>query len=428
MSDPASRILSHGLGLMALAVFLYRTTTATLLAALQGLNSLRRRRLLEEGAIQHGPLAQLLEHPLRLRMTLYLSNQLLLVLLLGLLWPLRTAVPGGVWSLTALVLLYLWGLDLALPVFLTSGHPRPWLERLFPLYAPVHRALEPLVAGVATRIELKRDALDRARDEEDAEVQQEAVTALLEEGEAEGILQEEDRELIRNVVSFGDRVVREVMTPRTRMVAVPAEATVDEAWEAFAQSRHSRLPVRDGGIDRIVGVLLLKDVLCLPDGETKRAGELAKPPLFVPESKPVQELLRELQRARTHLAVVVDEFGGVSGLVTMEDLLEEIFGEILDEHESQTDIVDMGPGLFLVSGQTHVDDLGRRMGQDWVRDGFDTVAGMLMARLGRVPRVQESVEVEGARLTVIRMEGARITQVKVEQIPNSSAPGMMGPE
>ncbi len=136
----------------------------------------------------------------------------------------------------------------------------------------------------------------------------------------------------------------------------------------------------------------------------------------MPESKPVAELLRDLQRARTQLALVVDEFGGVSGLVTMEDLLEEVFGEIQDEHEAPAGLVEQTPGVWFVSGQAHVEDVATTLGFTWERDGFDTLAGLVMARLGRVPAAQESVAVEGALLTVLRMEGTRIVQVRVQRL------------
>jgi len=271
-----------------------------------------------------------------------------------------------------------------------------------------------LVNPVARSIERQR-AEDRARDDEEEETTNEAVTALLEEGEAEGILEAEDRELIRNVVSFGDTVVREVMTPRTRIVALPLEATVLEAWAVFTTSRHSRLPVYEGSIDQVRGVLLVKDLMQLPDGAKPPLASLMKPPHFVPESKPVADLLRDLQRARTQLALVVDEFGGVSGLVSLEDLLEEVFGEIQDEHEAPAGLVEQEPGTWLVSGQTHVEEVAEALGVEWERDGFDTLAGLVMARLGRVPKAQEAVDVEGARLTVLRMEGTRIAQVRVER-------------
>ena len=398
----------------ALAVLIYRGLMAILLAAFHAIPSLQRRLLLEEGTIADPHLAGLLERPRALGMGLAFWNQVLLLVLVVLLWPMHEALPGGAWILGALVLVGLWLLDLLLPALLISRDPALWLTQLFPLYAPVQAVLGPMMDPIARMID-RRHAEERAKDDDEEDATEEAVTALLEEGEAEGILEAEDRELIRNVVTFGDTVVREVMTPRTRIVALPVTATILEAWAAFTASRHSRLPVFEGGIDHVRGVLLLKDLMQLPDGAQPPLATLLKPPHFVPESKPVADLLRDLQRARTQLALVVDEFGGVSGLVTMEDLLEEVFGEIQDEHEGHADLVEQAPGLWLVSGQAHVEDVAQALGLAWERGGFDTLAGLVMARLGHVPKPQESVSVEGALLTVLRMEGTRIVQVKVER-------------
>ncbi len=422
MSDPGAAAPPSWLLFAALALLTYRGAMGVLLSAFHAMPSLHRRRLLEEGAIDDVRLAMLLEQPRALGMGLAFWNQLLLLLLLALLWPFHPLLPGGAWTLAALLVAGLWLLDLLLPSLLTARDPALWLGQLYPLYAP---ALARLID--------RRQAEERARDDEDEDPSEEAVTALLEEGEAEGILEAEDRELIRNVVTFGDTVVREVMTPRTRIVALPLGATLAQAWEAFSTSRHSRLPVYEGGISEITaasmeqstgieqvkGILLLKDLLQVPDGEKPALTTLLKPARFVPESKPVADLLRELQRARTQLALVVDEFGGVSGLVTMEDLLEEVFGEIQDEHEAPVALVEEAPGRWLVRGEAHVEDVAQALDLSWERDGFDTLGGLVMARLGRVPRPQEAVAVEGARLTVLRMEGTRIVQVRVER----TAPG-----
>ena len=399
----------------ALAVLLYRGTMVILLSAFHAMPSLQRRRLLEEEAISDPHLAALLERSRAFGMGLRFWNQILLLLLAGLLWPFLHSLPGGAWTLGALTLIGLWLLDLVLPALLASRDPSLWLTQLFPLYAPAQAMLGPLVDPLARMID-RRHAEERSRDDEDEDATTEAVTALLEEGEAEGILEAEDSELIRNVVTFGDTVVREVMTPRTRIVALPLGATIQDAWATFTESRHSRLPVYEGSIEQVRGVLLLKDLMQLPDGAQPPLSTLLKPPHFVPESKPVAELLRDLQRARTQLALVVDEFGGVSGLVTLEDLLEEVFGEIRDEHESTADLVEQAPGVWLVTGQAHVDDVAQTLGFVWERNGFDTLAGLVMARLGRVPKSQESVAVEGARLTVLRMDGTRIVQVRVERV------------
>lgn len=395
---------------------------ASLFAALQALPSLHRRRMLEEGAIRDPRLAELMESPHVLGMGLTLWNQALLALVVVTGWSYRSLLPGGGWTLTGLVLITLWALDLVLPPLLTGKDPVGWLNRLFPFYAPLHYLLSPVTRPVALRFARRREAA-RADEPEDEVNSEEAVTALLEEGEAEGILEETDRELIRNVVTFGDTVVREVMTPRNQLKALPVEASLEEAWALFRETLHARLPVYEGNVDHVVGILLLKDLLREDPGAPKPLRELLKPPLFVPESKPVPEVLRELQRARMQMAMVADEFGGVAGLVTMEDLLEEVVGEIQDEHEAGPDIQEISPGTYLVAGQIHIEDLAQRLDLSFERDGFDTVAGLVMARLGHVPRPQESVEVEGASIKVLRMEGPRILQVRVQKLEPAQESG-----
>jgi CBS domain containing-hemolysin-like protein len=396
-------------------VLIYRAAMATLLEAFHALPSLQRRRLLEEDAIRDPMLAGLLAKPHALGLALALWNQALLLLLLSLAWPLREQVAGGGLTIALATLLYIYGLDLVLPTLLTAGNPATWINRVFPLYAFAHPLMGLLVAPLARFRERRRESLERARDPEDEEAHDEAVTALLEEGEAEGILEEEDRELIRNVVGFGDTVVREVMTPRTLIQGLPASANLEETWKAFRDGRHSRMPVYRETIDHIIGILLLKDLMQLEPGSRFDLAALLKPARFVPESKHILELLRELQRTRTQLAMVVDEYGSLSGLVSLEDLLEEVFGEIQDEHELQADIQELGPGEYLVSGQIHVEDLEEQLGLEVERDGFDTLAGLVMARLGHVPNPLETLEIPGARLTVQKMDGLRILQVHLQR-------------
>jgi CBS domain containing-hemolysin-like protein len=338
------------------------------------------------------------------------------VVLLCLLWPARDLMPAGAWIFGAATLLYIWCLDLVVPTLLTAGNPALWVERLFPWYAWAQPVLAPLVALPARFVERGREHLERVREGEAEEPNDEAVTALLEEGEAEGILEEEDRELIRNVVEFGDTLVREVMTPRTLIHGLPVTATLEQAWKAFRDNRHSRMPVYQDTIDTIVGILLLKDLMQFPPGTDLDLRALVKPAQFVPESKPILQLLRELQHNRSQLAMVVDEYGSLSGLVSLEDLLEEVFGEIRDEHEETPDLHEMAPGEYMVCGQMHVEDLERTLGLACPRDGFDTLAGLVMATLGHVPSPRETLEIPGARLTVHRMEGPRILQVHVQRL------------
>jgi CBS domain containing-hemolysin-like protein len=239
------------------------------------------------------------------------------------------------------------------------------------------------------------------------------MDAFLEEGEAEGILEEEDSELIRNVVNLSDTKVREVMTPRTRIQGISSRATLEEVWEAFRVSRNSRMPVFQNTIDAVQGVLLLKDIIQLRGQDAAEWQSLAKDPIFVPETKSTLELLRELQRARTQLAIVVDEYGAVAGLATIEDLLEEVVGEIQEEHEPAHAFCECSPGIYNVPGETHVDDLAAAIGLDLEHEGFDTVAGLVMWKLGRIPNPMETVHVENLALRVLKMDGPRIVMVEV---------------
>ena len=422
MINPSTSIIPAWLPILAGVLLFYRAAMASLLEAFHALPSLQRRRLLEEDSIPDPLLTRLLARPHALGLGIALWNQALLVLLLLLLWPVQAVLPGGAWTFLALTLLYLWAMDLALPTLLTGASPAKWIFRFFPYYSPAHRLLAPLIAPLALYVEKQREAQGREREAIDEEPSDDAVTALLEEGEAEGILEEEDRELIRNVVSFADTVVREVMTPRTSIQAVDAGASSDEVWEVFRASRHSRLPLIAGSPDEVLGVVLLKDLVQMDPGQEVDLRALVRPALFVPESKHILELLRELQRSRNQIAIVVDEFGSVSGLVTLEDLLEEVFGEIRDEHESAPEIQEVAAGCWLVSGQVHIEDLESRLEVQWERDGFDTVAGLVMARMGRVPRLRETITDQGFRFTVAGTEGARLLQVKVERLdhPESS--------
>lgn len=358
-------------------------------------------------------LARLLAQPRTLNLGIALWNQTLLFLLIMLVLLLQTKINCGIWIIVAITLAYIWGLDLVIPTLLTAGNPSVWIERLFPTYKTVYQIWAPIIAPLSKWIEHQWDYQDTTREERSEEVNDEGVTALLEEGEAEGILEEEDRELIRNVVEFGDTVVREVMTPRTLIQSIPISATIENVWKAFRNGRHSRMPVYRNTIDNIVGVLLLKDLMQLNSNEALVLEQIIKPVRFVPESKHILQLLRELQRTGNQLAMVVDEYGSLSGLISMEDLLEEVFGEIRDEHEVQDDIQELAKGEFLVCGHVHIDDLGERTGLVCRRDRFDTLAGLIMAKLGHVPTTQETLEIPGATLTVHRMEGMRILQVHI---------------
>jgi len=413
MFDPTEALFALSLPIQILliaAAALYRAGAATLLSSLHGLSSLQRRRVVEE-AEEGSLLAQVLESPSCLSLVLVFWNQALLVALLALTWPLLKSLSAPWWLLAILFLAYIWVFDVALPTLVSSGDQATWVERLFPLFAPLYKLLSPALEPLAAYREKANSTLDKAK-EEDAVPTDGAMTAFLEEGEAEGILEEEDRELIRNVVTLGDTIVREVMTPRTRINGISAEAGIDEVWEAFRLKRNSRMPIYQNTIDNIQGVLLLKDFLQIQGQDGADWRELAKSPIFVPESKPTLELLRELQRAKTQIAIVVDEYGAVAGLATVEDLLEELVGEIQEEHESSAAIAECSPGVYQMPGETHVEDLASALGIEMEHDGFDTAAGLVMWKLGRLPNPLETIHFQNLSLRVLKMEGTRIVTLE----------------
>src|SRR5919106_2808691 len=214
--------------------------------------------------------------------------------------------------------------------------------------------------------------------------------------EEEEEIEEEERELIHSIFEFGDTVVREVMVPRPDMITLKVEASRDEALEKIVEAGDFRFPLYDGDTDNIVGVLYAKDLLkkMHESAAPVKLASIARAPTFVPETKKVAELLREMQEQRVHMAIVVDEYGGTAGLVTIEDLLEEIVGEIVDEYDVETEpIVDEGNGSYVFSAKVSFDEVRERLDVDVEPDGFETVGGYVLTRLRRVPTLRETFEV-----------------------------------
>jgi putative hemolysin len=243
----------------------------------------------------------------------------------------------------------------------------------------------------------------------------EAVDAFIEAGEEEGILEESDRALIQSVVEFGDKTVREVMTPRPEITAVPVNATIEQLTEMLRSKPYSRVPVYDGTIDNIKGIVFAHDVLQVTDVEARarKVGELMKPAFFVPESQRVSVLLREMQKGNIHMAIVIDEYGGVAGVVTIEDLVEEIVGEIRDEHEAKADIVRESDHSYIVPGNMDVDRLAELF---HVRpEGHDatTVAGLVSEILGRIPDKGAVVEEDGLRYEILESTDRRVERLRI---------------
>ena len=234
----------------------------------------------------------------------------------------------------------------------------------------------------------------------------------------ENVIEKDERSFIHSVIDFGDTVAREVMTPRPDMVTVESDVSVRDALEAALAAGYSRIPVEKDGIDDIIGIAYTKDLVRAErvgkDRQSVR-GSL-RPAKFIPESKDVSDLLREMQEEKFHMAIVVDEYGGTAGLITLEDLLEELVGEIVDEFDVEEPTVERcDDGSVLVSALYSVDDADELLGADLPHGTWDTVGGLMLDLVGRVPDNGDSVEVDGFRLTAVDVRGRRIGRVRIER-------------
>jgi putative hemolysin len=267
-------------------------------------------------------------------------------------------------------------------------------------------------------------SLTREHPPEEPEHPSEAVDALIEAGQEEGILEEGDRELIQSVVEFGDTTVREVMTPRPDIFSVPASTTIQQFKELLRKRPFSRVPVFQDTIDTIVGIVFAHDVLQVTDAEASSVtvGGLMRPAQFVPESQRVSSVLREMQKENVHMAIVIDEYGGVAGVVTIEDLVEEIVGEIRDEHEAKSDVLRESENSYIVPGNLDADRLEELFG---VRKSEEreatTVGGLVSEILGRIPSPGERAEEGGLRYEVLESTARRIQKLRVSRVPPHAA-------
>ncbi|HWR37683.1 MAG TPA: hemolysin family protein [Clostridia bacterium] len=301
-----------------------------------------------------------------------------------------------------------------LPFVFFSRTKGRWLVHLTPILRGLLYLCMPLTLALGFLQSIV--SLTKENIAEEPEHPSEAVDALIEAGQDEGILEESDRELIHSVVEFGDKVVREVMTPRPEMVAVPLDTTVEGLTDIVREHAYSRIPVYEGDIDHIKGIIFARDLLQVPDTEAheRTARELLKNDLlFVPETKRGSELLREMQRENIRMAIVIDEYGGVAGLVTIEDLIEEIVGELRDEDEEKSDVIRESANVYVVPGNMDVDRLADLFGvhvDDWEST---TIAGLVSEVMGRIPRPGEVAESDGLRFEVLESTSRRVEKVRI---------------
>ena len=248
-------------------------------------------------------------------------------------------------------------------------------------------------------------------------VDEEELKTLFEVSEEKGALDRTEREMIHSIFEFRETMVKEVMVPRMDMVQVEKDTPVDEVLELVKEKGHSRIPVYDEKVDNIVGILFVKDILpyMKDKAKTPRLLDLVRKPYFVPERKMIGELLREFQRDRIHMAIVVDEYGGTAGLVTLEDVIEEIVGEIRDEYDRETPLIrKVGDETWLVEGKMNIEDLNESLGLAIpTEEDFESLGGFIFSLLGRIPNEKDEVLYEDLRLIVEEVHGQRIKKVRI---------------
>lgn len=311
------------------------------------------------------------------------------------------------------------------PLFLYRRTSGRWMLKLLPaikLMAATAAPLAALVKMFQSLLDLDKDGKGETAPADSVE----HIEALITAGAEEGIIEEEDRKLIHSVVAFGDKSVREVMTWRPNIVAIEADKSLDDLRQLVIHEQYSRIPVYEGGVDNIIGFIHVRDIFELNAEElqTKALKDLVRPVPLVPETKRVSDLLREMQREGSHMVIVIDEYGNTAGLATMEDLVEEIVGEIRDEHEPGRDVRQESEAVFVAPGSLDVDRLQELLNFRPQGDTESTTIGGLMTEwLGHVPRVGESVERGSIRLEALAANERRVDEVRISRVETPSPVG-----
>jgi putative hemolysin len=369
-------------------------------------------------------LKEILENRPRFSLTLSAAIQILLVAFTVLVTYVSLRLFSG--NAIGLAISLVAGLTLAgifrqfIPRLISFRNPEGKLLLLLPLISPFYRVLAYAAEPWHRRFDrMRQEDLEEAIDEDEEDGNGDDIEALIDVGEAEGIIEEEDRQLIQSAIEFGDTRVGQVMTPRTEIVALPRTATVRDARNLIIETRHSRLPVYRDQIDNIEGIVYLRDLLpSLSMGKADSPiAPFVRPYFDVPETKPVDELLKEMQKAHVYMAIVIDEYGGVAGLVTVEDILEEIVGEIEDEDKSgsEQEVTPSGDGAYEVLGGVEIGKIEKLFRMEIEQDDFTTIAGLVIAEKGSVPQIGERLSLRGLEVEVLDADEKRISRLKLRR-------------
>jgi len=394
-------------------------------AAFNSINKISFRRVLESSKSKTAPaLAVMLESRTEVLMSIHLFIQLLLVSGAVFLFaafnrhqvPYFAGMPGTIVLMFVLIVLF----RQLVPRLVAARNPEVVLIYLFPALVVCWVLLRPLarlMTGVLNYFHSWEEEADTGKEEEATE---EEIQAFIDAGQEEGILEDVEGEMIQSIVHFGDKVVREVMTPRTQIVAIDINSSVEKLLQVITSTSHARIPVFRDDIDSIEGFIHERDLLRLwqrgdAASSPRPLARLARPVHFVPETKPVDDLLNEMKQRGDQMILVVDEYGGVSGLATMEDLVEEIVGEIHDTESGEERVVEESPGIYIVPGSLELNALDEMLSTRFVEDTeCTTVAGAIVELFGRLPAAGEKIEHHGVSVEVLDADRRKVHRLRMK--------------
>lgn len=418
--DPEHSLVFVGI-IVCLVVLAY---TSAVDAALTAINRHRLNTLQEEDTARAKIINALLSDPYRFKATILLLNGIATITATALTLQLTRNLGSG-WQIggLALLLVLILALSEALPKALVIRDPASAAKKLAGPMVALTRALWPIVMVVG----FITNPLIRLISGQDTQrlplVTEEELRMMVNVGEEEGLIEPDEREMIEGIFSFGDTLVREVMIPRVDVVALDEATSLDEALDVIIANGHSRIPVYHESVDQVIGILYAKDLLSLLRSGSREAPitNVIRHAHFVPETMKVDALLRDLQSRKVHVAIVVDEYGGTAGLVTIEDLLEEIVGDIQDEYDvEEPDVQIIAEGELIIDARVLLDDINDLSGLRLSSDESDRIGGLVFERLGRVPQIGDEVSVaESATITVLSVEGLRPRRLRLRYRPAS---------
>ncbi|MBZ4654465.1 MAG: hemolysin [Peptococcaceae bacterium] len=419
--DPDS---SYQLIILVVLVFLSALFSAVE-TALTSFNKYRLRHLVSELHPQAVGVNKLLEDPARLLGTILVGNNIVNITasVLGAalaiqLWGPKMGVLYSSLILTVVILVF----GEITPKTIAVQYAERVSFTLFPFVRFFMIILYPVVKMLTFFTDLITGVLGVKDSQQSNGITEEEIISLVAAGQEDGIIHQEEKTMIHGVFEFTDTVVRDVMVPRPDIVAVEKNISFEELIKIFQEEQFSRIPVYENSVDNILGVVHIKDLIFLALQAQKdfNVCDYLRSTLFVPETKKVNELFKTMKKEKIHMAIVLDEYGSTAGLVSLEDLIEEIMGDIQDEHDSEEpDLQQIDGETFLVNASLRIDELNEKLGLNLICEEADTVGGLIFTELGRVPLTGDSVQLDGVKLTVQQMDGHRIEKVLLDKTESS---------